>query len=262
MDLSVTTRILLAVPRQMSSVRRTPASSVLPRPTASAISMRERGSRSEFNALYAGWYYSPDSPESYEILVRCENMDPGSRYLLFSSFTGSNVLTETFSGQDVEEEITGPYIKQLTIQTEDVTLRQTGSFPPQMSRFVLWREDGEVLQALEAFVFPMEDFGGPVADNEDRTMAGYMTVITSVPYDPGYEIEVDSSAGKLPCETFNYAGRLAAAFDMRAASDVSFRVTSSVMLYVLMIAVRVLSAAGIIYNIVRSRRQDGAKTSC
>ena len=43
MDFCVTTKMRLPRPRAMSSVAKTPASSVLPKPTASAIKMRDRG---------------------------------------------------------------------------------------------------------------------------------------------------------------------------------------------------------------------------
>ena len=209
-----------------------------------------------------GFFSSPDSPPSYEILVRCENMDPSSRYYLYSTFGGINTLTETYSGQDFVSEISGPYIRQLSRLFSNVSLRQTGSFPSQNERFILWKENGDALEAFREHVDHMEGFGADLSSYTGPSVDGYMTVVTSVPYSDWYEIRIDSDNGRLHSQTYNFAGRLAVTFDTRASSGVSFKITSPDAVPAVMTFVWVLSSGIILYNILISKKTDRVKDSC
>ncbi len=195
---------------------------------------------------------TPNLP--YELLVRCENMDPNSHYYVYSSFTGENILTETYSGINNIHNLTGPYVKELDFLTDSVTLRQTGNNPPDNSFFTVWRADAEVIDALRQKVIPLNDFGGEVESEVRLTMAGYVTVITSVPYNSGYYFDVDSEGGSLSNDTFNFGGKLATVFDSRGASDITFRIGAPCAEVVIALIVWVLSSAVVIYNIFKYRK--------
>ena len=205
--------------------------------------------------------YMVNTDASYEVLVRCENMDPESRYYIVSSFGGSNTLTETYRGADVVSALEGPYVKLMDRHTDAVSIRQTGAAPIGSASLNIWRADPAVLDILRGEMSPMEDFGGTAIDDPSLTSVGDYTVITSVPYG-NYEIEVKlDGRNTIISHTFNYGGRLAASFFSHGASLYTFRIRSSLVVPVISAVIWVLSVGFVIYNVIKNRKRQGG-TSC
>ena len=201
-----------------------------------------------------GKFYATTVGAPYEVLVRCENMDLASNYIVFSSFEGTNSLTESYMGTDFTYVYDGAYVKELTIPTNAVTLRQTGVAPSETSQLTVWRENAEVIDMLEGMMGQMNGFSGIVEGSDSLTTSGYMTIITSVPYSSNYDIRVANANGTMSSETFNYAGKLAVAFNNMSTSDVSFKISAPFALPLISVCVWVLSSIGVIYNIVRNKK--------
>lgn len=203
--------------------------------------------------------YLPITPGAdSEVLLRAEEMNFDSPYIVFSTFGGRNVLTETYSGYEVVTELNGPYIKELGSNSFAVSLRQVGTVPSSQATLTLWRVDSNALNALRSYVMPMESYEALLQGQQDSPSMGYITVVTSVAYRPNFEIRVTGPEGRVNSETFNYAGKLAVAFNSVGRYDYAFRITTSYVLPVICIIIWVLSSAVVVYNIFKHSKDDRA----
>ena len=200
--------------------------------------------------------YMVNTDTSYEILVRCENMAPSSNYYVFSSFEGDNTLTETYAGFDAVSSISGMYVKQLDRLTDAVSLRQIGAAPVGSAEFNVWRADSDAMAELYSSIYPLDDFSGTAIDDPSMGTYGEYSVITSIPYDGSYTIDVTTGGNTILSNTFNYGGRLAVSFFSHGASDYSFKIRSNMTVPVVSLIVWVLSIGVVIYNILRNRKSD------
>ena len=201
-----------------------------------------------------GKFYASSVGAPYEVLIRCENLDMSSNYIVFSSFPGSNSLTESYMGSDYSNVYEDAYVKELTLPADAVTLRQTGLAPSETSELTLWRANSEVMGRLEGMMGQMNGFSGIVSGSDTLTSSGYMTIITSVPYSSNYDIRVANANGTMSSETFNYAGKLAVAFNNQSTSDISFKISAPFTLPLISAGIWCLSSIGVIYNIVRNKK--------
>lgn len=217
---------------------------------ASGVSQSEEG------------FYMPLTPGTdAEILIRAEDMNFDSPYFVFSTFGGRNVLTETYAGSEIVTELYGPYIKQLGSNTVAVSLRQVGVVPASQESVTLWREDPSAMEILRSHVMPMEGFEALLQGQQGSTAMGFTTIVTSVSYRPAFEIKVTGPEGRVNADTFNYAGKLAVAFNSLGRYDYSFRITTSYALPVFILIIWVLSYAFVVYNIFKHRKDDRAVTN-
>lgn len=197
----------------------------------------------------SGFFTAGDADVMSEILIRCENMDPASDYIVFSSFTGNCTLTETYQEGDVITDLTGPFAHKVSRRTDSVTIRQLADAPKESAYLSLWKINGDSLSRLREEAFPMDNFEASVSHNPDITFPGFVTVVTSVPYGNNFDISVKTAGGSVSGETFSYMGRLAVAFQSDGVSDYSFRISSSAFRPVLSVSILVLSYACVVYNI-------------
>jgi 4-hydroxybenzoate polyprenyltransferase len=77
-----------------------------------------------------------------------------------------------------------------------------------------------------------------------------------VVYGSGFDIKVTGPEGRVPGETFSYAGKLAVTFNAAGNSSYMLRIESSYALPVITVAVWVLSSACVVYNILKNRKTD------
>ena len=200
--------------------------------------------------------YMPYEHQGIEMLMRAEDMNFDSPYYVFSSFDGDYVLTETYSGFETVTDIHGPYVKQLDRRSVAVSLRQEGDSPSDASSFTLWRGNQAVIDELLSRVMPMEGYEALIGTDGNKAGPGFVTVVTSVVYGSGFEIKVTGPEGRVPGETFSYAGKLAVTFNAAGNSSYMLRIESSYALPVITVAVWVLSSACVVYNILKNRKTD------
>lgn len=198
--------------------------------------------------------YHSDSASPYEVLLRCENMDTGSRYFLISDFAGVNTITETYNDIDVVNELEGPYVKLLRLPAGSMTVRQTGVSASGTARINIWQEDPSVYEALRSKICGMTNFEGSTGDSIPANYSGVVSIVTSVPYSINYDIRVADGNGRLSSDVFNYGGRLAVAFDNNGSPEVAFRISSISMVPAYALTVWALSMLFVIYNLYRNRK--------
>ena len=189
-----------------------------------------------------------------EMLLRAEELNFDSPYYVFSSFDGTHILTETYSGFETVSEIDGPYIKQLDRHSVAVSLRQEGDLPSGSSELSLWRGNQSAVDALMSRVMPMEGYEALLAGDDIDT--GFVTVVTSVVYSSGYDISITGPEGRVSSETFSYAGKLAATFNASGSYDYMIRIGASYLLPAVSLGFWVLSSAVVVYNIIKNRKTD------
>lgn len=204
--------------------------------------------------------YKPVNPgSSSEILIRCENMDPSAQYCIFSSFAGRYTLTEDYEGNDLTDTLQGPYFKSLGRSTDSVSLRQVGATPDLESELSLWRVNGEALSALQRAVKPMKNYSSVVEDDPASSYAGYVTIVTSVPYEKNYSIRVTAPGGSVSSESFSYGGRLAAVYYSDGMFDYSFLVRSSGAVPGVAIVLWIVTSSIVVYNCFSKKKEDELK---
>ena len=109
---------------------------------------------------------------------------------------------------------------------------------------------------LYSSIYPLDDFAGTAIDDPSMGTYGEYSVITSIPYDGSYTIDVTTGGNTILSNTFNYGGRLAVSFFSHGASDYSFKIRSNMTVPVVSLIVWVLSIGVVIYNILRNRKSD------
>lgn len=201
-------------------------------------------------------YFLPYEHPGIEMLLRAEELNFDSPYYVFSSFDGIHLLTETYSGFETVREIDGPYIKQLDRHSVAVSLRQEGDSPSGSSELSLWRGNQNAVDALMSRVMPMEGYEALLGGDADGVAPGYVTVVTSVVYTNGYDIRVTGPEGRMPSDTFCYAGKLAVTFNSSGRYDYAFKIESSYVLPIVSVSIWVLSSAVVVYNILKNRKSD------
>ena len=196
-----------------------------------------------------GTYFVPEHGASYELLVRCEGMNPADDYYVYTTFDGHSVLSENYGEEEVVTELEGPFVKVLDRRAGDVSLRLVGTTSSESETFTVWRADSEVMEQLREAVRPMEGFEALIGGETGSVYDSYMTVITSVPYGDNYDIRITGRDGRVSSETFGFAGRLAAVFRGDGSADYMIRVTNSAAVPVVSAVLWVLSLAVILYNV-------------
>jgi len=219
---------------------------------ADAFPVYTSGLSNHGNGVYAARYPDVD----YEVLLRAENLNFDSTYYVFSSFAGTSVLTETYSGIELENELDGPYFKQLGRHGVAVSLRQVGKTPDGDALFTLWRGDAGALETLRSHVMPMQGYQALLGGDGAGVNPGYVTVVTSLVYSDGYDIRITGPEGRISSETFSYAGRLAAAFRSEGNNNYLFEIESSYVIPILSLSLWVLSSFFVVYNIIKRRKED------
>ena len=196
-----------------------------------------------------GTYFVPEHDAPYEVLVRCEGMNPGDDYYVYTTFDDHAVLSENYGEDEVVTELEGPFVKVLDRRAEAVSLRLVGTTSSESEVFSVWRADPEVMDQLRDTVRPMEGFEALIGGEAGSAYDSYMTVVTSVPYGDNYDIRITGRDGRVSSETFGFAGRLAAVFRGDGSADYMVRVTNSAAVPVVSAVLWVLSLAVILYNV-------------
>ena len=196
-----------------------------------------------------GVYFVSEQGIPYELLVRCEYMNPGDDYYVYTTFDDHCVLSENYGDDEVVTELEGPFVKVLDRRAGDVSLRLVGTTTSYSSMFTVWCADSEVMEELRNAVRPMEGYEALIGGEPGSGYASYMTVITSVPYGDNYDIKVTGQGGKVSAETFGFAGRLAVVFQGDGSADYMVRVTNSAAVPVVSTVLWVLSLGVILYNV-------------
>ena len=196
-----------------------------------------------------GVYFVSERDVPYEVLVRCENMNPGDRYYVYTTFDDSAVLSENYGDDEIITELEGPFVKVLERQTDGVSLRLVGTTSSDSEMFTVWRADSAVMEELREDVRSLEGFEALIGGDPDSAYASYMTVITSVPYGDNYDIRITGPDGRVSSETFGFAGRLAAVFQGVGSADYMVKVTNSAAVPVVSLVLWVLSLGVILYNV-------------
>ena len=196
-----------------------------------------------------GVYFVSERGVPYEILVRCEGMDPASGYYIYTTFDDHAVLSENYGEEEIVTEMEAPFVKVLDRRTDGVSLRLVGTTSSDSKMFTVWRADPEVMEQLRGEVRSMEGFEALIGGEEGSVYDSYMTVITSVPYGDNYDIKITGQGGRVSAETFGFAGRLAAVFRGDGSSDYMVKVTSSAVVPVVSAVLWVLSLGVILYNV-------------
>lgn len=196
-----------------------------------------------------GVYFVDASGEPYEVLVRCENMNPGDDYYVYTTFDDRTTLSENYGVEELISELEGPFVKVLSRRTDGVSLRLVGTTSSDSEILTVWRADSQIMEAMRGAVRSMDGYETLVGGSPDSTYSSYMTVVTSVPYGDRYSIRVTGPDGRVSSETFGFAGRLAAVFRGDARADYMIKVTNSASVPVISIIIWVLSLGVIIYNV-------------
>lgn len=196
-----------------------------------------------------GVYFVSERDVPYEVLVRCENMNPGDSYYVYTTFDDSAVLSENYGDDEIITELEGPFVKVLERQTDGVSLRLVGTTSSDSEMFTVWRADSAVMEELRGTVRSLEGFEALIGGDPDSAYASYMTVITSVPYGDNYDIRITGPDGRVSSETFGFAGRLAAVFQGVGSEDYMVKVTNSAAVPVVSLVLWVLSLGVILYNV-------------
>ena len=196
-----------------------------------------------------GVYFVSERDVPYEVLVRCENMNPADSYYVYTTFDDSAVLSENYGDDEIITELEGPFVKVLERKTDGVSLRLVGTTSSDSEMFTVWRADSAVMEELRRAVRSLEGFEALIGGAPDSSYASYMTVITSVPYGDNYDIRITGPDGRVSSETFGFAGRLAAVFQGVGSEDYMVKVTNSAAIPVVSLVLWVLSLGVILYNV-------------
>ena len=196
-----------------------------------------------------GYYFVNEHSIPYELLVRCESMNPGDAYYVYTTFDDHATLSESYGDDEVVTELEGPFVKVLDRRAEDVTLRLVGTTSSDSELFTVWCADSEVMEQLRGAIHSMDGFEALIEGEPGSAYASFMTVVTSVPYGENYDIKVTGNGGRVSAETFGFAGRLAAVFQGDGSSDYMVKVTNSAAVPVVSVVLWVLSLGVILYNV-------------
>ena len=199
-----------------------------------------------------GKYLASVPGASCEILVRCENMDPSSRYILFSSFSGMYSVTETYPGIERACDQEGPFARLLEERYGAVTVRQIGAAPAEESELSVWRVDPEALGLLSSRLTGTGPEGGTVSSSGS---SGYTTIITSIDYSDDFDVDIKGPDGRVSGDVFDYAGKLAVVFRSSGEAEYDFKVVSDAVIPAISVFLWVLSFAAVMYNVTVSDKK-------
>lgn len=189
-------------------------------------------------------------PTPVEILVRCEGMNPGSDYFVYSSFMGDTAYVDETSGDGLPLEFTSPFMRKLN-KGLSTTLRFMGEPTNQTGSFSIWQENKDAMEEFKSHINNMDDYSFMVNDNPMSRLPNLVTVMTSIPYSSRYGVDVYCNESQVDASIVNICGKLAIVYQGDGVSDYSVRINSSYTVLLISISLWLIAMSVITYKMIK-----------